>query len=321
MEIEILTAESLGVRGLCCFVKTGRRNILIDPGISLGYIRNGLMPHPVQIEVCEKRRKLIINAWKDATDIVISHFHGDHVPLANANPYQLDMKSLTGLNKEVNIWTKGPCHFSPVEKERARHLSSALQKDFISAEGKKCGSMSFSIAVPHGEKHDNKETVMMTRIEQEKVFVHAPDIQLLDDKAVSLITAWEPDVSLVGGPALYLSRLSAVLTERAWNNAVRLSQAMDSFVLDHHLMRNHEGLDWIARLTSRSGKPVLCAADFMHTPRMLLEADRRNLYEKFPVPSGWHKAYSEGRITTEKFRHLFKADLWDQNAVKDRIVP
>jgi len=301
MQIEILGAESLGVRGLCCSVKTEQRNILIDPGVALGYMRNKLLPHPVQIAVDEKIQKKIICAWENASDVVISHFHGDHVPLANANPYQLDIRKLSGLNQNIKIWTKNSCHFSPTEEKRAKCFSSFLQADPIPAEGKNSGPMAFSGAIPHGNSDNNLETVVMTRIEEDKVFVHASDIQLLDDETVSYILAWKPDILLVGGPALYLSRLSDELIERAWNNAVRLSQATDTLILDHHLMRSHEGLEWVTRLASRTGKSVMCAADFMRTPRLLLEANRRDIYKKLPVPSGWHEDYAKGKVTTDYF--------------------
>ena len=68
MEIEILAAESLGVRGLCCYVKTKTKKILIDPGIALGYSRYNHLPHPFQIAVDEKIRKRIIVKWSEATD-------------------------------------------------------------------------------------------------------------------------------------------------------------------------------------------------------------------------------------------------------------
>ena len=103
MDIEILSAESLGVRGLCCNVKTRQRNILIDPGFALGYMRHKLLPHPRQVAMAEKARHRIINLWKKATDIVVSHFHGDHVPLIGANPYQLHVKELPGLNGMARI--------------------------------------------------------------------------------------------------------------------------------------------------------------------------------------------------------------------------
>ncbi len=302
MHIEIIGAESLGVRGLCCFVETKDRNILIDPGIALGYMRHKLLPHPIQIAIDEKAQKRIMDAWSDSTDIVLSHFHGDHVPLADANPYQLDINRLIGLNPEVRIWTKDPSHFSPMEENRATSLTTFLHVGLISAEGKKDGPMTFSGPVPHGDANATSESVMMTRIEEDEVFVHAPDIQLLDDETVSQIICWEPDIVLAGGPPIYLSRLSADQIERAWHNAERLCQAIDRVILDHHLMRSHEGLEWIKRLSSKKGKPVMCAADFMHKPRLLFEADRERLYKRMPVPDGWHEDYARGKVSTAIFR-------------------
>ena len=306
MHIEIIGAESLGVRGLCCFVKTKDRNILIDPGIALGYVRHKLHPHPVQIAVDEKTQKRIIDVWRKSTDILLSHFHGDHVPLADANPYQLDIGRLIGLNPRVRIWTKDPSHFSPTEKNRAASLAAILHVDLISAEGKKDGPITFSGPMPHGEANFNLETVIMTRIEEDEVFVHAPDIQLLDDDTVSQIICWKPDILLAGGPPIYLSKLSEDQIKRAWHNAERLCQTIDRVIIDHHLMRSHEGLERLSRLSSKSGKPVMCAADFMHKPRLLFEANRERLYERMPVPDGWHEDYARGKVTTQDYRNIDK---------------
>lgn len=87
MKIKILGTESLGVRGLSCVVEVLNRKILIDPGIALGYTRHNLMPHPVQVDVGKNIRNKIIEELKDSTDIVLSHLHGDHIPLFDANPY------------------------------------------------------------------------------------------------------------------------------------------------------------------------------------------------------------------------------------------
>lgn len=303
MDIEIIGTESLGVRGLCCFVKTNDKKILFDPGIALGYHRYGLLPHPFQVAVDERIQKKIIKRWSEATDIVISHFHGDHIPLVDANPYQFDAKKVIGLNPDVRIWSKALTYLSPMEKRRASALSLILNKDLIPGEGRAQGNTTFSEPMIHGEEGNKKVTVMMTRIEEaDRVFVHAPGTQLFNDMAISQILNWKPDIALIDGPPLYLhNRLSKDLVERAWHNAERLSCNIDTLILDHHIMRNYEGLRWIKRLSAETGKRVICGADFMKEPRMLLEARRKWLYKDMPVPAGWHEAYARGKVTTDQY--------------------
>lgn len=106
MGLEIIGAESLGVRCLCCLITLPERRIVIDPGVALGYLRYGLPPHPVQIIVGRQIRERILNVLADATDVVFSHFHGDHVPLVEANPYQLSVRSLPRFFRELRFWSK-----------------------------------------------------------------------------------------------------------------------------------------------------------------------------------------------------------------------
>ena len=307
MNIEIIATESFGVRGLCCFVKAGERKILIDPGIALGYTRYGLLPHPFQVAVDEQIQKKIVQRWFEATDIIISHFHGDHVPLADANPYQLNIRKITGLNPTVRIWAKTSDHLSLIEKKRAKLLSTILNTRLIPAENRKKGIITFSKPVPHGRKSHNLQTVIMTKIEEDSVFVHASDIQLLNDEAVSQILDWKPDIILVGGPPLYLgNRISRNLIKKAWLNAQRLSSAVDILILDHHLMRSYEGLKWIKRLSSGTKNKVICGADFMNKTRLLLEARRQRLYQDMPTPSGWHEDYARGKVNTVYYWNLAK---------------
>lgn len=304
MKIEILGTESLGVRGLCCFIKTESQKILIDPGIALGYTRYKLLPHPLQVAVDERIQEKIVEAWSEATDIIISHFHGDHIPLVNANPYQLNIKKIAGLNPNAKIWAKSS-QLSPTEKKRADSFSLALNKNLISVEEKEQGGLSFSNPVPHGEAN-NLETVIMTKIEEDFVFVHASDIQLLNMDAISRILSWKPDIVLASGPPLYLFKLSKDQVRRAWYNAIKLSEKVDTLILDHHLMRGYAGVKWLKMLSSETRKKILCGADFMKKPRMLLEARRKRLYEEMPVDEGWHEAYAKGKVSTDYYWNLAK---------------
>jgi len=302
MSLKIIGAESLGVRSLCCLVTLPDRRIVIDPGVSLGYVRHGLLPHPLQIAVGCRIREKILRVLDDATDVVFSHFHGDHVPLVDANPYQLSIQSLPSRFRELRCWSKSDDDLSAVMSKRFHNLADLLGANMQVAEGRSEGPLSFSQVVPHGTPDNNIGTLMMTRIDMgNRVFVHASDIQLLDDQTVDRVMDWQPDIVLAAGPPLYLNRLSRAERERAWNNAVRLSQNIDIVILDHHLMRSKEGAVWLDKLSAAVGKKVNCAADFMDQPRQLLEAERVQLYEKWPVPDGWHDNYGKGQVDVDEY--------------------
>ena len=302
MSIEIIGAESLGVRGLCCLVTLPDRRIMIDPGVSLGYVRHGLLPHPVQIAVGRRVRETILQLLNNATDVVFSHFHGDHVPLLDANPYQLSIQSLPSRFHELRCWSKSDGDLSPGMDKRFHDLAELLGTNMRIAEGLSEGPLSFSRAVPHGAPDNNMGTLMMTRIEMgSQVFVHASDIQLLDAPTVDKVIDWQPDIVLAAGPPLYLDRLSRAESEHAWDNAVRLAQSIDVVILDHHLMRGEEGAVWLDELSAAVGRKVYCAADFMGRPRQLLEAERVQLYEQMTVPEKWHDDYTNGRVGSDEY--------------------
>lgn len=297
MQIEILGAESLGVRGLCCVVKTEDRKVVIDPGVALGFRRHGLLPHPVQAAASERTRGLIKRALEDATDVVISHYHGDHHPLVDANPYQLSAQSVAKLCVCPRFWTKGTKDLSYNQARRAKALADSLSRVLPVAEGIGDGPLSFSLPVPHGERNGRGGTVMMTRIEESKeVFVHASDIQMLNDEAIEQLLAWQPSIVLASGPPIYLPSLTSEQREGALSRTLRLAGEVDCLILDHHLMRSRRGEKWLDHVSSLTGGKVVCAADFMGLRRNLLEAERVLWYRKSPVPNGWHEAYARGEI-------------------------
>jgi len=297
MNIEILGTESLGVRGLCCTVATEERMFLFDPGVALGYTRHHLLPHPFQVAIDEQVQEKILQAWAGATDIVISHFHGDHVPLTDANPFQLNAERIAGRTKGKRIWAK-LSRLTALERERASRLASLLECGMTKAEGESCREVCFSAPVPHG-KECGRAAVMMTRVEDKKIFVHASDIQLLNDEAVEQLLAWKPDILLLSGPPLYLShRLTPEQLTSARSRAERLARSVGTMIIDHHLLRERCGIAWLEELRAGTNGNIMCAADYMGKPRRLLEADRRYLYKKMPVPAGWHEQYARGKADT-----------------------
>jgi len=302
VKITILGTESLGVRGLSCVVETKARKIVIDPGVALGYRRHGLLPHPVQVAVSEKVKDAIQKSLTDATDVVISHYHGDHCPLVDANPYQLSIDTVSPLLAHTRLWSKGLYGIQPHQVYRARALARQLGESFIEAEGVTDGSLSFSFPVPHGESR-RRSLVMMTRIaDDSEVFVHASDIQMLNDEAIDIILEWKPTIVFAAGPPLYLPQLTRWQRDGALLRVLHLAERIPAVILDHHLMRSLEGEQWLDHLAFLTENRVTCAADFMEQPRRLLEATRVSWYYKVLVPKDWHRAYGAGEASTEPYR-------------------
>ena len=297
MQISIIGAESLGVRGLCCVVETKDRKVVIDPGVALGFRRHGLMPHPVQVIASERTKSLIEKVLENATDIVLSHYHGDHIPLVDPNPYQLSAQKVATLFKNTRLWAKGIQDISENQVQRAKSLSQSLGRTFPKAEGTYDGPLAFSVAVPHGERDSRSGSVMMTRIEDDgKVFVHASDIQMLNDEAIKQILSWQPNIVLASGPPVYLPGLTAKQLNDALHRTLYLAEEVDTLILDHHLMRSKKGEQWLDHTSSLVKYKIICAADFMGFPRNLLEAERAVWYTKLPVPDNWHQAYAQEKV-------------------------
>ncbi len=280
------------------------RKILIDPGMALGFCRHALMPHPAQVAVGEQIRQKIITALENATDVVISHYHGDHVPLVDANPYQIEARKVASSLQKVRLWAKGSQGLSTQMIARRKGLIQLLGTELPNAEGKTDGILAFSSPMPHGEPNTRLGTVMMTLIQDENyVFVHGSDIQLLDEQAVSFILDWRPDIALVGGPPFYLSGfMDKSRTKKSWELALRLAQGVETLILDHHLLRCVKGLVWLDQLSSEVDHQVFCSADYMKQPRRLLEASRVELYKQMPVPGNWHEDYTRGDADTFLYR-------------------
>jgi len=301
MEVLVIGTESLGVRGLSCMVYAGSRRYLIDPGVALGYVRSGLLPHPCQVALGDAVRERIISAFGEATDIVISHYHGDHIPLADANPYQLSLDRAPVL-EGTSVWAKGPSGLSTLSLKRRMDLMERSGWKIVPSEGTTRAGLCFSGPVPHGSPHSRLGSVMMTCIRDgDESFVHASDIQLLNRKSAEVIREWKPDVVIASGPPLYLDRLSGDDRLVAWRNAVDIAACVGLLILDHHLLRSCEGFRWLERLSAETGGNVVSASKFMGRKPCILEAQREELYGRVPVPPGWHDAYARGKTGFHEF--------------------
>ncbi|KDR95458.1 Predicted hydrolase of the metallo-beta-lactamase superfamily [Peptoclostridium litorale DSM 5388] len=271
----------------------------------MGILRNGLMPHPVQVGVGRIIRNRILEELEDSTDVVISHFHGDHTPLYDANPYQLSVDQVRQIPSNYKIWANKCDELNEKLKKREEGLILGLNKNIYEAKGQADAFLSFLKPVPHGEKGTRHGNVTMTKISDCKnVFLHASDIQFLDEDTIDDILECKPDIVLASGPPIYLEEYMKGRTEKAWNNALKLAKGVKTLILDHHLLRCGEGLDWLTKLSASSGNEVICAADFMKFERHMLEAWRAKLYEDMLVSAEWHQLYAENKANADEYLNI-----------------
>lgn len=284
MEVEILGADSLGVRSMCCRVKTNATEILLDPGVALGPQRFQLPPHPLEIEAAANVSAQITAAAGKANIIVISHFHHDHfTPFYQHEYTKVKPDIYAGKRLFIKSYLE---HINTEQKKRAQsfvqNFSDKEQPQL--ADGREFGEIYFSPAFPHGE--EGRIFVIMTAIrEGGTVFVHSSDIQSVPEDGVGWLLAQKPEVAFVCGPPIYLPQFLPPLRERAQKNIFRMAQAIPLLIVDHHLLR---GLDYVDLLTpakeiaARAKHKLVVAAEYMGQPLRLLEAKRNRLYQDSP---------------------------------------
>ncbi len=293
MKIEILGTETLGVRGLSTFVDAAK--VLIDPGVALGFSRYHLHPHPIQAVVGDDVKAKIVKAWKRAKDVVISHFHGDHVPLLNPNPFQLgidDVLRSHSTNPNARIWVKAEKFCRGVERERLRDLKRMFGGQVVEVEpGEGDGMLEF--VGPFFHTGSSSTLVLGTLIRSEEIVLHLSDADIFSKGVIRAIRRIDPDIIISDGPSIYRHEFDDRFINDALLRASRLVDSCGSWVLDHHLMRCDEGIEWLNSLKKRErGCRIFSAAGFMMEPLTMLEAWRRTLYRLLPVSNEWFMNHS-----------------------------
>lgn len=313
MNIKILGGESLGNRSLCCKIECSSLIIMLDPGVALGP-RFNLLPHPLEYASLKKTRIQIEKEAMDCDAIFISHYHYDHY-----TPFWDEIDNIwTFASKESalkiyngkKLFIKDPFeNINQSQRNRAKHFLENLKKvarEISIADSKefKIGSTKiyFSEPMPHGEEGTPLGYVSMALIEDKgEKFLFASDIEgPISNKVLEKIISLKPNSMLVSGPPLYLlgSKLSKDNFESAISNLKKLLSFVDVLILDHHLLRSEESIDYFRKLkevADEKGSILLSIAEFQGLQNDLLEAKRKRLYQEIP-PSNEFMKWTSKRI-------------------------
>lgn len=310
-----LAAESLGTRSLCTHVETSDVSILFDPSVALAR-RYNLEPHPTEYQALKQSLDRIVKVASESDVLSVSHYHFDHVrPGFENSLYNLSTRNerremfagktiLTKDNRD-NInpsQRRRGFYFEKDVKDVATKIEWADDRTFMFDDTK----VSYSPPLPHGPKNSRLGYVLATVVEcSGSRFMFAPDVQgpiVKDTLQYILLVA--PDLLIVGGPPIYLSRFTDKEREAAKNSLVVLASTIPTMVVDHHLMRDRTWQSWLSPVigaAEKAGNRLLTMAELLGTENLLLEAEREENYKKNPPSEefmNWAKSTEEYKMNT-----------------------
>jgi predicted metallo-beta-lactamase superfamily hydrolase len=117
---------------------------------------------------------------------------------------------------------------------------------------------------------------------------------------------------VLSGPPIYLKALEDDEKSYAREQLIRLAERIPTVVVDHHLTRDPQYVDYIepiAEVAQKQGHVIQTAAEFMGQPNHLLEAYRVELYDKFPVDEDWHQGLMDKDPDVLKDLDRWEAEL------------
>ena len=296
IKITPLAAESLGTRSLCTRVVTPDVSILFDPSAALAK-RYNLEPHPDEYIALRKSLDSIFAAASKSDILSISHYHYDHVRPGFENPlYNLSKKNerhemfsgkivLTKDNRE-NInpsQRRRGFYFEKDIKDVVTKLEWADDRYFRFDDTK----VTYSPPLPHGPANSRLGFVLATTVEFEGTrFLFAPDVQgPIVQETLQYFLQVAPDLLIVGGPPIYLSKFTDKERETALNSLIVLASSIPTLVVDHHLMRGKTWKEWMSPVfdaAEKADNTVLTMAELDNKKNLLLESEREENYERNP---------------------------------------
>ncbi len=274
-----LAAETLGVRSMSVIYD----NVVIDPSASLAPRRFGLPPHPLEWKELVESAKRIVKALDKSDVVIITHYHRDHY-----NPGWLyDNSILDGKTLLIKDYRK---NINVTQKIRAYKFLKWLREHNVKVDIKIADNSSFeegghvlefSPPLPHGDS-TKLGYVIAVRIDGE--FVFSSDVQggpleehkwILSDDGVRTV--------VLDGPPLYLRGFE--LNEKHLELIKFLGERV---IVDHHSARLTNWRESLGRVKAFN--------DVLGVSEKLLEARRKELYEREPVEKSWFKLkFSEMR--------------------------
>jgi len=304
MQVFPIAFDSFGVRSECTFVKAGKLNVLIDPGVALGPTRYGLSPTEAEYRALELSRKKIMEVAKKADVVIVTHYHYDH------HPGPEDDEMYEACFKDKVVIAKDPYHETNLSgRQRGKYFESKvkpLAKSLDWGDGKsynfKGVKVELSPAVWHGDVGSKVGKVVMAYLENGESFLFGSDAQnLADPAALKWVLEKNPDFAVIDGyPTIFIGwRMAKSSFEKSLSSirAVIEKTKAKTIILDHHILRDinyKEKMKPIFELAASKHKKVLTAAEYYGLENFFLEAWRKEIHKGKAVDvDGYYKKLYE----------------------------
>jgi predicted metallo-beta-lactamase superfamily hydrolase len=296
IDVNPLAAESMGVRSLCTHIKTPDLSILLDPSAALAK-RYGLEPHPMEYQTLQEVLERIRATAATADIISVSHYHFDHVRPGFTN-YLYNLSTRDERKQTLKDKVIHAKDFRESINSSQRRRAFFFRKDIkpIAADlqwvdGKQFAfgetTITYSKPLPHGPAGTPLGYVIATTINYSGTrFLFAPDVQgPVARESLSYILAQEPDAAIIGGPPLYLSKISREDLQASLYSLTNLASAISKLTVDHHIIRDSNWREWlepIRNAATASGNRILTMAELAGVQNRCLESERMSLYKSNP---------------------------------------
>ena len=285
MEITPIAFDSMGTRSMATLVRTADLTVLIDPGVSLAPTRYGLPPHPLELMRMDEHHDAIVELAREADILVVTHYHYDHHMPDEPEIFEGKIALIKHPTENINRSQRGrAAYFLRMLEGFPKKIEVADGRSFEFGETR----LRFSKAVYHGTNPRLGYVIEVCIECGGEKFLFTSDVEgpALEDQ-VAFILSEEPDTVFLDGPMTYMLgfRYSTKSLQASVENMVKMLVAgVQTLVVDHHFTRDlnyQERIGPVYEAAKDLGAKVITAAEFAGKPVELLEARRKELYERY----------------------------------------
>jgi len=287
MKIVPIAFDSLGTRSMATFVETKDVKIFIDPGVSLAPVRYGLPPHAIELKRLDQHWKEIVKFASKSDVLIVTHYHYDHHnPNENLEIYKNKVVFIKHPTEKINFsQKKRAAYFIEKIKDLPKKLEYCDGKEFKFGKTR----IKFSQPVFHGTNPRLGFVVEVLIDDGKYRFIHTSDVEGPNqENQTNFILENKPNLVFCDGPLSYIIyRFGTNALKNSVQNMIKIIKScpLDAFVVDHHLLRDLKWRDKIGEAFKEAEKKKIkleTSAEFLGKPVEMLEARRKELFQKYP---------------------------------------